>query len=336
MTMRLIQMEDTFMPISATPYREPRLAAVNGRRMAYIDEGVGDTIVFQHGNPTSSYLWRNIMPHCEGLGRLIACDLIGMGRSDKLPDSGPERYSYHEQRDYLFALWEQLNLGDKVIVVLHDWGSLLGFDWTRQHPDRVQGIAYMEAILQPITWADFPEDARSIFQGFRSNDGEMMVLEKNLFVESVLPGAILRKLSDEEMAVYRAPFVNAGEDRRPTLTWPRQIPIEGEPPEVARVATDCGRWLAESRIPKLFINAEPGAILTGRQREFCRTWRNQTEVTVEGIHFVQEDSPDKIGEALAAFVRSLRNLTKEESESSSVSLSVRGARESRLAQEASR
>ncbi len=325
------------MPISATPYRERRFATVNGRRMAYIDAGVGDTIVFQHGNPTSSYLWRNIMPYCEGLGRLIACDLIGMGRSDKLPDSGPEHYSYHEQRDYLFALWEQLNLGDKVIVVLHDWGSLLGFDWTRQHPDRVQGIAYMEAIVQPITWADFPEDARShpdrvqgiaymeaivqpitwadwpedarsIFQGFRSNDGEMMVLEKNLFVESVLPGAILRKLSDEEMATYRTPFVNAGEDRRPTLTWPRQIPIEGEPQEVARVATDCGRWLAESRIPKLFINAEPGAILTGRQREFCRTWRNQTEVTVEGIHFVQEDSPDKIGEALAAFVRSLRNL----------------------------
>jgi len=296
------------MPISATPYREPRFATVNGRRMAYIDEGVGDTIVFQHGNPTSSYLWRNIMPHCEGLGRLIACDLIGMGRSDKLPDSGPERYSYHEQRDYLFALWEQLNLGGKVIMVLHDWGSLLGFDWTRQHPDRVQGIACMEAIVQPITWADWSEDARSIFQGFRSNDGEMMVLEKNLFVESVLPGAIWRKLSEEEMAAYRAPFVNAGEDRRPTLTWPRQIPIEGEPPEVVRVTTDCGRWLAESRIPKLFINAEPGAILTGRQREFCRTWRNQTEVTVEGIHFAQEDSPDKIGEALAAFVRSLRNL----------------------------
>jgi haloalkane dehalogenase len=231
-----------------------------------------------------------------------------MGRSDKLPDSGPERYSYQEQRDYLFALWDQLNLGDKVIMVLHDWGSLLGFDWTRQHPDRVQGIAYMEAIVQPITWADFPENARSIFQGFRSKEGEMMVLEKNLFVESVLPGAILRRLSEEEMTAYRAPFVNAGEDRRPTLTWPRQIPIEGEPSEVVRVATDCGRWLAESRIPKLFINAEPGAILTGRQREFCRTWRNQTEVTVEGIHFVQEDSPDKIGEALAGFVRSLRKL----------------------------
>jgi haloalkane dehalogenase len=247
-----IQMEDTFMPISATPYREPWFATVNGRRMAYIDEGVGDAIVFQHGNPTSAYLWRNIMPHGEGLGRLIACDLIGMGRSDKLPDSGPERYSYHEQRDYLFALWDQLNLGDKVIMVLHDWGSLLGFDWTRQHPDRVQGIAYMEAMVQPIAWTDWPEDARSIFQGFRSNDGETLVLEKNLFVESVLPGAILRRLSEEEMAAYRAPFANAGEDRRPTLTWPRQIPIEGEPPEVVRVATDRGRWLAESRIPKLF------------------------------------------------------------------------------------
>ena len=236
------------MPISAEPYRESRFATVNGRRMAYIDEGVGDAIVFQHGNPTSSYLWRNIMPHCEGLGRLIACDLIGMGRSDKLPDSGPERYSYHEQRDYLFALWDQLNLGDQVIMVLHDWGSLLGFDWTRQHPDRVQGIAYMEALVQPITWADFPEDVRSLVQGCRSEDGETLVLEKNLIVEHVLPGAILRGLSEDEMAAYRAPFANAGEDRRPTLTWLRQIPIEGETSEVVRVATVCGRWLAESRI----------------------------------------------------------------------------------------
>ncbi len=294
------------MPISAAVYGETRFATINGSRMAYIDEGVGDAIVFQHGNPTSSYLWRNVMPHCEGLGRLVACDLIGMGRSDKLPNSGPGRYSYHEQRDYLFALWDQLKLGDKVIMVLHDWGSLLGFDWTRQHAERVQGIVYMEAIVQPMIWADWPDNARSVFQGFRSKDGEIMVLEKNVFVENVLPSAVLRRLSDNEMAVYRAPFAAAGEDRRPTLTWPRQIPIEGEPAEVVRVATDCGKWLAESPIPKLFINAEPGAILTGRQREFCRTWRNQTEVTVEGIHFIQEDSPDKIGEAIAAFVRSLR------------------------------
>ena len=241
-----VDIREVVMPISATPYREPRFATVNGRHMAFIDAGVGDAIVFQHGNPTSSYLWRNIMPHCEGLGRLIACDLIGMGRSDKLPDSGPERYSYREQSDYLFALWDQLNLGDKVIMVLHDWGSLLGFDWTRHHPDRVQGIAYMEAIVKPLTWADWPENARSIFQGFRGNDGESMVLEKNLFVENVLPRSILRRLSEDEMAAYRAPFANAGEDRRPTLTWPRQIPIEGDPPEVVQVATDCGRWLAES------------------------------------------------------------------------------------------
>jgi len=231
------------------------------------------------------------MPACRGLGRLIACDMIGMGDSEKLLDSGPGRYTYAEQRSFLFGLWEKLGLDKDVVFVLHDAGSLLGFDWTRQHPERVQGIAYMEALVQPITLADFPEDVRSLVQGCRGRDGETLVLEKNLMVENALPGAILRRLSEDEMATYRAPFANAGEDRRPTLTWPRQIPIEGEPPEVVQVATDCGRWLAGSRIPKLFINADAGAILAGRQREFCRTWRNQTEMTVEGIHFVQEDSP---------------------------------------------
>ncbi|SEF01143.1 haloalkane dehalogenase [Rhizobiales bacterium GAS188] len=294
------------MPMSAAKYGVTRFATANGRRMAYIDEGAGDAIVFQHGNPTSSYLWRNVMPHCEGLGRLVACDLIGMGHSDKLPDSGPGRYSYQEQRDYLFALWDQIGLGDKIVLVLHDWGSALGFDWARQHPGRVQGIVYMEAIVQQLTWADWPESARRVFQGFRGEGGEDMVLQKNIFVEKVLPASVRRALSDEEMAVYRAPFASAGEDRRPTLTWPRQIPIEGEPAEVVRVVDEYGRWLAHSPVPKLFINAEPGSILTGRPREFCRTWPNQTEVTVEGIHFVQEDSPDEIGEAIAAFVRSLR------------------------------
>lgn len=292
---------------NAQPFAAKKFLEIQGRRMAYIEEGEGDPIVFAHGNPTSSYLWRNVMPACRGLGRLIACDMIGMGDSEKLPDSGPDRYTYAEQRGFLFALWEKLAL-DNVVFVLHDWGSLLGFDWTRQHSERVQGIAYMEAIVQPITWADFPENARSLFQRFRSNEGETLVLEKNLFIENVLPGAILRGLSNDEMAAYRAPFANAGEDRRPTLSWARQIPFEGESPEVVQVAADGGPWLAKSLIPKLFINAEPGAILKGRQREFCRTWRNQTEVTVRGNHFMQEDSPDKIGDALAGFVRSLRRL----------------------------
>jgi len=262
--------------------------------------------VFQHGNPTSSYLWRNVMPHCAGLGRLIACDLIGMGDSDKLSDSGPQRYTYAEQRDYLFALWDQLNLGDRIIFVIHDWGSALGFDWASQHRDRVAGIVYMEGIVTPVTWADWPENARRAFQGFRSEGGEDMILAKNMFVERVLPGSVLRKLSEEEMAEYRRPFLAPGEDRRPTLTWPRQIPVEGEPADVVKVVENYSAWLAKSDVPKLFINAEPGSILTGRQREACRAWRNQQEITVKGLHFLQEDSPDEIGRAIADFVRRVR------------------------------
>jgi haloalkane dehalogenase len=274
--------------------------------MAYIDEGEGPAIVFQHGNPTSSYLWRNVMPHCRGLGRLIACDLIGMGDSEKLPGSGPGRYTYAEQREYLFALWDQIGIGSDVVLVVHDWGSALGFDWANTHRDRVQGIAYMEAIVTPVTWADWPENARKAFQGFRSEGGEDMILNKNIFVERVLPGSIIRKLTDTEMAAYRAPFVNAGEDRRPTLTWPRMIPIEGEPADVVGIVESYSAWLAQSDVAKLFINAEPGSILIGRQREVCRSWPNQTEVTVNGLHFIQEDSPDEIGEAVASFVRGLR------------------------------
>ena len=291
------------MPIAAKPFAEKKFATIKGRRMAYLDVGAGDAIVFQHGNPTSSYLWRNIMPHCVGLGRLIACDLIGMGDSDKLPDSGPGRYRYAEQRDYLFALWEALGLGDRVIFVIHDWGSALGFDWANQHRERVAGIAYMEAIVTPLTWADWPENARGAFQGFRSDGGETMILQKNMFVERVLPGSVLRRMGDDEMAEYRRPFVNPGEDRRPTLTWPREIPIEGAPADVVKVVEDYAAWLSSSEVPKLFINADPGSILVGRQREFCRAWPNQTEVAVPGLHFVQEDSPDAIGQAIADFVR---------------------------------
>ena len=295
------------MPISPAPFAEKKFVEVKGRRMACVDEGEGDvTIVFQHGNPTSSYLWRNVMPHCRGLGRLVACDLIGMGDSDKLLPSGPDRYTFAEQREYLHALWDALALGDRVVLVLHDWGSALGFDWAHRHRERVLGIAYMEAVVMPVTWADWPDNARKVFQGFRSPAGEEMVLQRNIFVERVLPGSVLRGLTEDEMAVYRQPFAKPGEDRRPTLTWPRQIPIDGEPADVAQVVTDYGRWLASSDVPKLFVNAEPGSILVGRQREFCRAWPNQTEVTVRGSHFIQEDSPDEIGSAVAAFVRRLR------------------------------
>ena len=275
--------------------------------MAYLDEGEGPAIVFSHGNPSSSYLWRNIMPACRGLGRLVACDLIGMGDSEKLPDSGPDRYDYFEHREHLFELWDQLDLGNEVILVLHDWGSALGFDWANQHRDRVQGIAYMEAFVRPMAWSDFPAEVRDLFQAFRSPAGESLVLGENVFVEKVLTGSILRELSEEENAEYRRPFLQAGEDRRPTLSWPRQIPLEGEPAEVVKVIEDYSQWLAQSPVPKLYFPTEPGALDRGENREFCRQWPNQTEVPIRGIHFVQEDSAPEIGIALAEFVRRLRD-----------------------------
>jgi len=278
---------------------------IQGERMAYIDEGVGEAIVFQHGNPTSSYLWRNIMPYCEGFGRLVACDLIGMGDSAKLKESGPYRYTYLEQRDYLFDLWDHLSLGSQVTLVLHDWGSALGFDWARQNPERVRGIVYMEAIVQPLTWNDWPPNARKAFQAFRSLDGESMILDKNMFVERILPSSVLRELTEDVMAVYRAPFTEPGEGRRPTLTWPRQIPIEGDPADVVKIVEDYSAWLSTCDIPKLFISAKPGSILTGCQRDFCRSWPNQTEVTVAGAHFIQEDSPHEIGAAIADWMQTL-------------------------------
>jgi haloalkane dehalogenase len=284
---------------------EKKTIEVNGKQMAYVEAGSGDPIVFQHGNPTSSYLWRNVIPHLSDQGRCIAVDLIGMGDSDKLDDSGPESYRYVEHRDYLFAAWEALGVKDRVTLVVHDWGSALGFDWACQHPDSVLGIAYMEAIVRPITWDSWPEAAKAVFQGFRSDAGEAMVLEKNIFVERVLPGSVMRDLTDEEMTVYRRPYLNPGEDRRPTLTWPRQIPIEGEPADVHDIVAGYSQWLQENELPKLFVNAEPGAILGDEQREFCRRMKNQTEVTVPGNHFLQEDSPHEIGEAIATWRRGL-------------------------------
>ena len=287
--------------LSAEPLSKS-YATVNGKQMAYHETGEGDAVVFLHGNPTSSYLWRNIVPHVAPHARCIVPDLIGQGDSDKLDDTGPDSYRFVEHREYLDGLLSQLDLGDNITFVIHDWGSALGFDWANRHRDRVAGLCYMEAIVRPMSWAEWPEAAAGIFQGFRSPAGEEMVITKNLFVEAVLPGSIQRKLSDEEMNEYRRPFVEP-EHRRPTLTWPRQIPIEGEPADVTQIVTDYGEWLSGSDVPKLLVNAEPGAILNGPQLEYCRTWPNQTEVTVEGNHFCQEDSPDEIGQAIANWLQ---------------------------------
>jgi len=286
--------------MSADSEQVKKTVDVLGKRMAYVEMGEGDAIVFQHGNPTSSYLWRNIMPHVQERGRCVALDLIGMGDSEKLDHSGPDRYTFVEHRRYFDAALEALGIGDDVTFVIHDWGSALGFDWANRHRNRVKGLCYMEAIVCPIaSWDDWPEAARQVFQGFRSPAGEGMVLEKNIFVERVLPGSIIRKLDETEMSAYRRPFAEPGEARRPTLTWPRQIPIAGEPADVVEIVAAYAEWLATCEIPKLFINAEPGAILTGPQREFCRSWPNQIEVTVNGIHFIQEDSPEDIGRTIA-------------------------------------
>ena len=284
------------------PFPKQRIE-VRGSTMAYVEAGTGDPIVLLHGNPTSSYLWRTVVPHLVGLGRCIVPDLIGMGDSDKLPESGPDSYTFVEHRRYLDALLDGLDVGGRVTLVVHDWGSALGFDWANRHRDEVAGIAYMEAIVRPVTWDEWPEAARQVFQAMRSPAGEAMVLDNNMFVERILPGSILRTLSDAEMAEYRRPFAEPGEGRRPTLTWPRQLPIDGEPADVVAIVADYAAWLSTSTVPKLLVAAEPGAILNGAPLEFCRMWPNQREVTVAGNHFVQEDSPDEIGEAIAAWIR---------------------------------
>ena len=282
-----------------------QFAEVQGKRIAYLEAGTGDPIVLLHGNPTSSYLWRNVIPELEDCGRVIVPDLIGQGESDKLPASeGPDRYSFEVAFDYLDGLLRAIDVDSDITWVIHDWGSGLGFHWAKHNPDAVKGIAYMEAIVMPITWDDWPESARGIFQGFRSSKGEDLCLERNLFVEAVLPSSIIRELTEDEMAAYRAPF-DTPEHRQPTLNWPRQIPIDGEPAQMVELVEAYGAFMAASAIPKLFINAEPGSILVGKQREFCRSWPNQTEVTVKGLHFVQEDSPAEIGQAVAAWYAAL-------------------------------
>jgi haloalkane dehalogenase len=273
---------------------------VLGSRMAYHERGQGNPVVFLHGNPTSSYLWRDVIPELEVRGRLIAPDLIGMGDSAKLPNPDGDTYRFATHRKYLAAFIDAvIGPSDSIALVVHDWGSALGFDWANHHRDRVRGIAYMEGIVRPIaSWDEWSASATPIFQGFRSDKGETMILERNMFIERVLPGSVLRQLSEAEMAEYRRPYLER-EHRWPTLTWPRQIPIAGEPADVVQITADYSQWMTQNEIPKLFVNAEPGAILVGAPREFCRSWKNQTEVTVPGSHFIQEDSGPAIGRAVA-------------------------------------
>jgi len=287
---------------AADRYPRRRIPVLDSE-MAYVDTGTGDPVVFLHGNPTSSYLWRNVIPHVEGIARCLAPDLIGMGESGKASGGS---YRFRDHARYLDAWFEALGLTRDLTLVVHDWGSALGFDRAERHRASVRGLVYMEAIVQPVTWDQWPERARPVFQALRSAAGEEMVLQKNVFVERILPASVLRGLTEEEMAVYRRPYREPGESRRPTLTWPREIPIDGEPADVVATVARYARWLSESSIPKLFINADPGVILTGAQREFCRTWPNQDEITVEGSHFIQEDSPAVIGQAIAAFLSRIK------------------------------
>ena len=279
--------------------------SIDGKEIAYHQQGSGEPIVFLHGNPTSSYLWRNITPYLHDQASCISMDLIGMGDSDKLDNPDTNSYRFEEHFYYVEKAIKDLTNNEKITLVVHDWGSALGFHWSYKHPELIKGIAYMEAIVKEMTWDDWDKNAKSIFQGFRSDAGEDLVLEKNYFIEKVLPGSIIRTLDADEMNEYRRPFLSSGENRRPTLSWPREIPIEGEPGNVCQIVNEYAEWMKTNNIPKLFINAEPGAITTGKIRDFCRSWKNQTEVTVKGIHFIQEDSPDEIGKALSKWYKEL-------------------------------
>ncbi|GGK16535.1 haloalkane dehalogenase [Deinococcus malanensis] len=288
-------------PSPADPYARTRVQVFD-TEFAFVDTGSGGPpIVFLHGNPTSSYLWRNVIPEVEGIGRCLAPDLVGMGESGKAPGGN---YTIAEHARYLDAWFDTLDLRG-VVLVLHDWGGALGFHWAARHPERVAGIAYMETIVQPVTWDDWDPGGVRMFQALRSPAGQTLILEKNVFIERILPSSVIRELGEQEMEAYRRPFPHPGEERRPMLTFPQQLPIEGEPAEVIAMVEAYGRFMSTTPIPKLFINAEPGSILTGRQREFCRSWPSQQEVTVAGRHFIQEDSPHEIGQAVAAFVQGL-------------------------------
>jgi haloalkane dehalogenase len=280
-------------------------AEVRGLRMARRETGSGPPIVFLHGNPTSSYLWRNVLGPLVHHGRCVAPDLVGMGASDPLPDSGPGRYRFVDHRDHLDALLAAIGIDGDVVIVGHDWGAVLGIDWARRHPDAVRGIAYMETLVAPVSWHGENAPDPDLFGPLRTDAGERLVLRDNVFVEKVLPAGTRRALTDDEMAAYRAPYVRPGESRRPTLTWPREIPIDGHPADVAAIVTANAAWMAAAPVPKLFVNGDPGALLTGPLRELCRRWPHQHEVTVPGLHFLPEDAPQQIAAALDEWITAL-------------------------------
>jgi haloalkane dehalogenase len=285
------------IPISTEDISYRKYLPLMGTRMAYVDAGAGDPIVFLHGNPTPSFLWRNIIPHLLPFGRCLAPDYLGMGNSGAAPDG---RYRFTDHQRYLDAWFDALALDRNVILVLHDWGSALGFSWAERHPERVEAIVYMESIVRPfLSWEEWPDATRAFFQAQRSPKGEELILEKNLFIEYLLP---LRNIAPEVLEVYRRPYRTPGPTRLPMLAWTRDLPIAGEPADVVAIVESYARWLSKSPIPKLFIDAEPAGFLIGAQREFCRGWPNQQTVTVPGSHFLQEDSPEEVGKAAARFV----------------------------------
>jgi haloalkane dehalogenase len=287
--------------ISANDPHPRRRVPVLDSEISFVDVGHGDPIVFLHGNPTSSYLWRNIIPHVGDLGRCLAPDLVGMGQSAPAPGGG---YRFADHARYLDAWFEALGLTRNVALVLHDWGSALGFQWASRHPERVRALAYMEAIVAPRRWDDVPPGRDGMFRALRSPEGERLIFDENFFVETVLPKGVNRSLSDAEMDAYRRPFGDRA-SRVPMLAWPRELPIEGEPADVVALVECYGAWLEQSDVPKLWVNADPGSLLTGRARELCRRFPNQREVTVKGIHYVQEDCPAEIGQALRMFLQEL-------------------------------
>jgi haloalkane dehalogenase len=284
--------------IAAEDHLPRRRVRILDTEMSYVTVGQGDPIVFLHGNPTSSYLWRNVIPHVSGLGRCLAPDLVGMGQSAPSPDGA---YRFRDHARYLDAWFDALDLHANVTLVLHDWGSALGFHWASRHPERIRAIAYMESIVWPREWEDLPPSRAPLFRDLRSAKGEEMILDENFLIEVLLPKLVIRPLGEMEMNAYRRPFLNPS-SRLPTLVWPRELPIGGEPADVVAIVEGYGQWLLESPLPKLFINAEPGSMLIGRSRDFCRRFPNQQEITVSGLHFIQEDCPHEIGLALAQFI----------------------------------